>query len=92
MLYVPAPPSSPLCPPPSPFPRSLGRIQTKRHLCWLANLPRDPDDCSPPPPPPFPPPPPAPLTDSGRAAWALKNLSAAQMNYTGAHVSVQIWT
>ena len=50
-FFSPLPP-----PPPSPFPRSLGRIQTKRHLCWLASLPRDPDDCSPPPPlpPPFP--------------------------------------
>lgn len=30
---------SPLPPPLSLLPRSLGRIQTKRHLCWLASLP-----------------------------------------------------
>lgn len=62
MLYVPEHPlSSPLflllC--------SLGRIQTKRHLCWLASVPASQTTAAPTPPP-------ALLTHSSRAAWALK--------------------
>lgn len=30
---------SPLLSPVSLLPHSLGRIQTQRHLCWLASLP-----------------------------------------------------
>ena len=77
MLYVPVPPSSPLCLHPSLL-RSLAPWAESRQNATCAGWQAFPETQTtaallllflll------FPPPPPAPLTNSGRAAWALKN-------------------